>query len=552
MSATTLSRIDCWLDTRSIAAAIDPPPPSEKVVWTGTGVARESQSSGCAVEVVDLDTIEAAVCLLERGLRPLVLNLADDAFPGGCVDTGSGAQEESLFRCTNLCRTLDLNLLPRGTYPLTDASAVVSPGVTVLKASERRGWTVLKDPRPKLDFIACPALYHPPILDDGRLPSHLAELLAKKVALVMDTALARGNDAVVLGAMGCGAWRSPPAHVAEVMREVIDRYRGAFAVVQIAILSGTHEGYLERLPGGSNLAIFRSVFQDSGLELKVAEHSCTQSAPHPLPDAMATPTPPSTIPVKDVDYLDCDKPIRNQNFACISFLSPEDALKDKYMFFMSKFLSSFARDADNMLSNLAIKYPGDAELFKVIRENHDFVLDAERLPEQFRFYSAANSEALERDFHEQRNFQTTIRGFKIRGVYDTQREAQVRSEVLKRSGDRHSIYICQVGAWCPWSPNPDEISDSQYAETQLNTLMKAYRDQEQLRDEEYERRKSRAVATKLTEDPDAWVERKKAELAPGSEVVDADGSAGAPKITVEVTPGDPSVYIGEKVESIKI
>ena len=60
------------------------------------------------------------------------------------------------------------------------------------------------------------------------------------------------------------------------------------------------------------------------------------------------------------------------------------------------------------------------------------------------------------------------------------------------------------------------------------------------------------MATKLTEDPDAWVERKKAELAPGSEVVDADGSAGAPKITVEVTPGDPSVYIGEKVESIKI
>ena len=260
---TTLARIDCWLDTLAVAAAVDPPPPSEKVVWTDAMVAADGRdgSSTPDVEVVDADTIEAALGLLARGHRPLVLNLADDAFPGGCVGSGSGAQEESLFRCTNLCRTLDLDLLPRGTYPLLGASAVVSPGVTVLKASERRGWTVLDEPRPKLDFIACPALRHPPLTDDGRLPPRLAALLANKVALVLDTALARGHDAVVLGAMGCGAWRSPPAHVAEVMRSVIDRYRGAFAVVQIAILSGTHEGYLERRPaGGSNLAVFRAVF----------------------------------------------------------------------------------------------------------------------------------------------------------------------------------------------------------------------------------------------------------------------------------------------------
>lgn len=265
----------------------------------------------------------------------------------------------------------------------------------------------------------------------------------------------------------------------------------------------------------------------------------------------------TTVPVKEVDYLDTDKPIRNQNFACISFLSPEDTLKDKATFFVSRFLGNFARSADTLLENLAIKYPADAELFKVIRENHDYVLDPERLPEQFRFYTAANSAELEREFHEQRNFQTSIRGFKIRGVYDSQREAQVRSEVLKRSGDRHSIFICQVGAWCPWSPNPDDIADSEYAETQLNTLMKAYREQEQRRDEEYERRQARAVSTKLTEDPDMWVERKRAELAPGSEVADAEGKAGAPSISVESTPAiegaaDPSVYIGEKVESIKI
>ena len=274
---------------------------------------------------------------------------------------------------------------------------------------------------------------------------------------------------------------------------------------------------------------------------------------------------PPTVPVKEVDYLEQDTAVRGQNFACISFVSPEDALKDKDIFFMNKFLARFGSDVDALLANLEVKYPQDAALFNVIRENHDYLFNATRLQEQHRFFCASHAEDLEREFHEQRNFQTTIRGFKIRGVYDTIREAQVRSEVLKRSGDRHSIYICQVGAWCPWSPNPDAIADSEYGETQLNTLMKSYREQEQLRDEEYARRKTRALAKSVTEAPDAWVERKKAELAPGATVSDADGTAGAPIISVEsvplVTSGSTvaaaaaaaaAVYVGEKVESIKI
>ena len=40
----------------------------------------------------------------------------------------------------------------------------------------------------------------------------------------------------------------------------------------------------------------------------------------------------STSPVvytKETDYLDEDKPIRGQNYVCLSFLSPEDVLANK-------------------------------------------------------------------------------------------------------------------------------------------------------------------------------------------------------------------------------
>ena len=130
-------------------------------------------------------------------------------------------------------------------------------------------------------------------------------------------------------------------------------------------------------------------------------------------------------------------------------------------------------------------------------------------------------------------------------------------ESLKRSGDRHSIFICQVGAWCPWNPNPEDVAESEYTETQLNTLMKAYKDQEQLRDEEYARRKQSAMNKNITESPDVWVERKKGELASGSTVADAEGKAGAPSIGVEVVPATPALDAGvyaasDQVASIKI
>lgn len=265
--------------------------------------------------------------------------------------------------------------------------------------------------------------------------------------------------------------------------------------------------------------------------------------------------PPTTVPVKEVDHLEVDAALRGQNYACISFVSPEDVLRDKAVFLMGRFLQGFSADMEALMSNLEAKYPGDASLFHVVRENHDYVFDAAKLQEQHRFFLANRAESAEREFHEQRNFQTSIRGFKIRGVFDTLKEAQIRSEVLKRSGDRHSIFICQVGAWCPWSPNPDDVAESEYTETQLNTLMKAYKEQEQLRDEEYARRKQAAMNKNITESPDVWVERKKAELAAGSTVTDAEGQVGAPNIKVEMADGVTSAGVyaaADQVASIKI
>ena len=78
----------------------------------------------------------------------------------------------------------------------------------------------------------------------------------------------------------------------------------------------------------------------------------------------------------------------------------------------------------------------------------------------------------------------------MRGVFDTLKEAQVRCEVLKRRDTRHNIFIAQMGCWCPWSPNPDDIQDQKFAETHLNTVMEKYQENQVKKDMFFEERKN--------------------------------------------------------------
>ena len=58
------------------------------------------------VEVQNIDCLYAGAQLMVQGYNPAVLNMASRRNPGGGVTTGAGAQEETLFRRTNLFRSL--------------------------------------------------------------------------------------------------------------------------------------------------------------------------------------------------------------------------------------------------------------------------------------------------------------------------------------------------------------------------------------------------------------------------------------------------------------
>lgn len=194
--------------------------------------------------------------------------------------------------------------------------------------------------------------------------------------------------------------------------------------------------------------------------------------------------------VKEVDYLDEDKPIRGQNFVLLSFLSPEDVLVNKEAYMFSKFITKFSADMTTLLDGISSKYSDSKDFVDSVKENNAYIFNPKDMSEQYGFFKSVNNQDLESSYHRDNNFVTSIRGIKVRGVFDTIEEAKNRSEFVKKLDNKFNIYIAQVGCWCPWSPNPDCLENQEYAETQLNTLMKEYKKNMNDKDVVFENRKA--------------------------------------------------------------
>jgi predicted nuclease of restriction endonuclease-like RecB superfamily len=230
-------------------------------------------------------------------------------------------------------------------------------------------------------------------------------------------------------------------------------------------------------------------------------------------------------------YLEADKEIPGQHYICLSFISPQKVLKDKSLFFFSEFLKDYelqykirategfvmsevqklqetASKVQDALENLVLKKEGltvddvqaALELVKATRgtlttttaasmETHvktnmsDF--KESTIEEAYKTFMFKHHKRLEDKFFADNEFRTTVQGVKVRGSYDTYGEAVSRAKTLQKLDPSFNVYVGQMGFWLPWDPEPHEVADQEYADDQLNTLMKKYNENEKTRDELY-------------------------------------------------------------------
>merc|ERR1711871_1393394 len=128
---------------------------------------------------------------------------------------------------------------------------------------------------------------------------------------------------------------------------------------------------------------------------------------------------------KERDYLEVDDPINGQSYVCLSFISPDDVIKDKEAFKVAKFLQSLAKETDKKFEDFYNEY-----------QNFQYKYQDE----------------IQNDFDKEVNGLTNIRGVKVRGVYSTKEEAEYRAKKLHVKDQNFHVFVGQVGSWLPWNP----------------------------------------------------------------------------------------------------
>lgn len=198
-------------------------------------------------------TFEAASAYA-RTMRTCVLNFASASNPGGGVANGSSAQEEALCRCSTLYFNLNTNAMWNGFYsphraardPIHNDDAIWTPCVVVFKSDNDFPTPLPESEWYEVDVISCaaPNLREHPSNNmnsgDGdrciRLaPDELRAIHERRLGRILDIAAANGEEAVVLGAFGCGAFRNDPAVVAAAAATVVPRYRDRFTAIEFAV-----------------------------------------------------------------------------------------------------------------------------------------------------------------------------------------------------------------------------------------------------------------------------------------------------------------------------
>jgi len=201
------------------------------------------------VQVCNASTLQVGKRLVNAGLKPLALNMANGITPGGGFLNGALAQEESLCRTSALYETLEGD--PMYAFhldrPEPDSSdwMILSPATPVFRND---AGTELERPW-LLDFVTAAAPYAPRI---GQPRS--GDLLQRRIRRLLAVTAAHGYEALILGAWGCGAFGNDPHRTANDFRSTLEiEFAGCFRSIVFAITDWS--------PGRRFLGPFRKAFR---------------------------------------------------------------------------------------------------------------------------------------------------------------------------------------------------------------------------------------------------------------------------------------------------
>ena len=240
---------------------------SVEEAFLGKACEKDRYQKAAKVVVSKKRSFEAASAY--QGKKVCVHNFASATNPGGGVTKGSNAQEECLCRCSTLYFCLNTSEPWEAFYgphraaqdPIHNDDCIYTPCVTVIKTDEAIPQIMPEKDWYEVSVITCaaPNLRERPSNQmnsgDGQSSVTLSseEQLAiheKRLRRILDVAALAGEEVVILGAFGCGAFENDPQAVATAAKNVIADYLHTFETIEFAIYCSPRDernfGYFER------------------------------------------------------------------------------------------------------------------------------------------------------------------------------------------------------------------------------------------------------------------------------------------------------------------
>ena len=176
------------------------------------------------------DTVSALI--MHGNRKTAVLNMASSKRKGGGVENGSIAQEECLFRCSNLF------MIPDDFYPILSNEFIYTKDATFVK-NVSYGTILPID----VDVITMPAINlnknHIDNLQTKDSVENYEELMTFKIEQILASAIINGCDNIILGAWGCGVFKNDPKVVANLFNKVLENknFRLQFENIIFAVIN---------------------------------------------------------------------------------------------------------------------------------------------------------------------------------------------------------------------------------------------------------------------------------------------------------------------------
>lgn len=198
--------IEIYQDTVEYSELIDLKPITEKYTFLDI---KKKPLKGQTISLVKTDTVSLLQTLKGKG-KTCVLNMASYKRPGGGVLKGSVAQEECLYRSSNLPINEDVIKY----YPLANDEALYVKDVTFFKDYHYN----LMEP------IVCDVITIAALNLNEDAQKYDAEIMRNKIRLMLSLAAKNECDNIILGAWGSGVFKNDPVNVAIMFKEQIKHF----------------------------------------------------------------------------------------------------------------------------------------------------------------------------------------------------------------------------------------------------------------------------------------------------------------------------------------